>query len=60
MTGLPVRMIHGNVLVGEGSARAALYRIECVSYPFLSTADKRGWLRRLARPHLRGPGRRDA
>ncbi len=45
---LPLRMVHRNVLVGHGSARAALYRLDCVSYPFLSTADKRGWLRRLA------------
>ena len=42
-------MVHRNLLVGHGSARAALYRLDCVSYPFLSTADKRGWLRRLAR-----------
>jgi hypothetical protein len=27
MTGFPVRMVHGNVLVGHGSARAALYRV---------------------------------
>ena len=49
MTRLPIRMIHDNVLIGRGPARAALYRLDCVSYPFLSTADKRGWLRRLAR-----------
>jgi hypothetical protein len=49
MTGLPLRMVHRNLLVGHGTARAALFRLDCVSYPFLSTADKRGWLRRLAR-----------
>lgn len=49
MSGLPVRMVHRNVLVGAGADRAALYRLECVSYPFLSTADKRNWLRRVAR-----------
>lgn len=49
MTGLPLRMVHGNLLVGHGPARAALYRVDCVSYPFLSAGDKRAWLRRLAR-----------
>ena len=51
MTGLPLRMVHGNLLVGHGSARAALYRLDCVSYPFLSTGGQarrgcaawRGW-----------------
>ena len=49
MSGLPVRMVHRNLLVGAGADRAAVYRLECVSYPFLPTADKRAWLRRLAR-----------
>jgi hypothetical protein len=49
MTALPFRMAHRNLLVGHGSARTALYRLDCVSYPFLSTGDKRAWLRRLAR-----------
>ena len=37
------------MLVGHGEARAALFRLETVSYPFLAAADKREWLRRLAR-----------
>ena len=49
MTGLPLRYVHENILVGHGDARAALFRVGTVSYPFLSVADKREWLRRLAR-----------
>jgi hypothetical protein len=45
----PLRYLHQNILVGHGDARAALFRAETVSYPFLAVADKREWLRRLAR-----------
>src|SRR3954453_7896477 len=47
MTRFPLRYSHQNILVGEGDARAALFRVDTVSYPFLATADKRDWLRRL-------------
>lgn len=49
MTRFPLRYAHQNILVGEGDARAALFRVDSVSYPFLAAADKREWLRRLAR-----------
>ena len=49
MTRFPLRYAHQNILVGHGDARAALFRVDTVSYPFLATADKREWLRRLAR-----------
>ena len=49
MTRLPLRYVHQNILVGHGDARAALFRVQTASYPFLSVADKREWLRRLAR-----------
>src|SRR5215208_4254735 len=49
MTGFPLRYVHQNVLVGRGEARAALFRVETVSYPFLAAAEKRAWLGRLAR-----------
>ena len=49
MTGFPLRYVHQNILVGQGEARAALFRVDTVSYPFLAAADKREWLRRLAR-----------
>ena len=49
MTRFPLRYAHQNILVGHGEARAALFRVETVSYPFLAAADKLKWLRRLAR-----------
>ena len=49
MSGLPLRYVHQNLLVGRGDARAALYRVPAISYPFMPAADKRDWLRRLAR-----------
>jgi hypothetical protein len=49
VTRFPLRYVHQNILVGHGDARAALFRVETVSYPFLATAEKRAWLRRLAR-----------
>src|SRR4051794_26262589 len=49
MTAFPLRFVHQNVLVGTGAERAALYRLETVSYPFMSVAQQREWLGRLAR-----------
>src|SRR3954468_18297803 len=49
MSRFPLRYAHQNILVGQGDARAALFRVDTVSYPFLAAADKREWLRRLAR-----------
>ena len=49
MSAFPLRYVHQNILVGRGDARAALFRVDTVSYPFLAAADKREWLRRLAR-----------
>src|SRR6476646_7031382 len=49
MTRFPLRYAHQNILVGHGDDRAALFRVDTVSYPFLAVADKREWLRRLAR-----------
>jgi hypothetical protein len=49
VNGFPLRYVHQNVLIGHGEARAALYRVDTISYPFLAAADKREWLRRLAR-----------
>jgi hypothetical protein len=49
MTRFPLRYAHQNILVGAGDARAALFRVDTVSYPFLAVAGKREWLRRLAR-----------
>src|SRR4051794_35678132 len=49
MSRFPLRYAHQNILVGDGDARAALFRVDTVSYPFLAAADKRNWLQRLAR-----------
>ena len=49
MTRFPLRYAHQNILVGHGETRAALFRVDAVSYPFLAAADKRDWLGRLAR-----------
>ena len=49
MSAFPLRYAHQNVLFGEADARAALYRVSCISYPFMPAADKREWLGRLAR-----------
>jgi len=49
VNGFPLRYVHQNILVGDGDARAALFRVDTVSYPFLAASDKREWLRRLAR-----------
>jgi len=45
----PLRYAYGNVLFGPGEERAALYRIDTVSYPFLPEREKEAWLARLAR-----------
>ena len=49
MSRFPLRYAHQNIVVGHGEARAALFRVDTGSYPFLAVADKREWLRRLAR-----------
>src|SRR3954471_12758524 len=49
MSGFPLRYLHRNVLVGGGLERAALYRLQTISYPFMSGAQQREWLGRLAR-----------
>jgi hypothetical protein len=49
MTNHPLTYIHGNLLFGADGTTAALYRVDTVSYPFLSTETKRDWLGRLAR-----------
>lgn len=54
MTGFPLRYLHQNILVGHGDARAALYRVPTVSYPFLAVADKRERMARLRALCVRG------
>lgn len=49
MNAFPLRFAHQNLLVGNGDTHAGLYRVGCISYPFMATADKREWLGRLAR-----------
>jgi hypothetical protein len=49
VSSFPLRYAHQNVLVGHGDTHAGLYRVGCISYPFMATADKRAWLARLAR-----------
>jgi hypothetical protein len=49
VNGFPLRYVHQNLLIGHGESYAALYRVDTVSYPFLAAADKREWLRRMAR-----------
>jgi hypothetical protein len=49
VNGFPLRYVHQNLLIGHGEAYAALYRVDTISYPFLAAADKREWLRRMAR-----------
>lgn len=44
----PLRWADANLLFGEGGSVCGLYRVECVSYPYLSDRDKRLWLDRLA------------
>lgn len=45
----PLRYVHGNVLVGSGPDRAALYRVNPISYPFLPDDAKEAWRSRLER-----------
>jgi len=49
MSSLPLRYAHGNVLFGRGDERVALFRLETVSYPFLSERMKTLWFMRLAK-----------
>jgi hypothetical protein len=44
----PIEYAHQNLLIGSNNY-AGLYRLNTVSYPFLSSSDKRTWLSRLAR-----------
>ncbi|HEX6490487.1 MAG TPA: ATP-binding protein [Gaiellaceae bacterium] len=48
MTGFPLRYVEGNLLVGPREERAALYRLETVSYRYLPRRDKELWFSRLA------------
>ena len=48
MTDFPLRYAHGNVLIGQSGERAALYRLDTVSYRFLPRRDKELWFGRLA------------
>jgi hypothetical protein len=49
VTRFPLRYARGNLLFGRGDERAALYRLETVSYPYLPAADKWTLLRRCER-----------
>lgn len=44
----PVRDIHSNILVGHDDSRAALFRVQTVSYPHRSTEEQEEWWSRLA------------
>jgi hypothetical protein len=44
----PLKAAFGNVLIGPDGTAAALYRVQTVSYPFLSDRDKRDLLSGLA------------
>lgn len=44
----PVRDIHGNILIGHDDSRAAVYRVQTVSYPHRSVEDQEEWWSRLA------------
>ena len=57
MSRFPLRYAHLNILVGRGDDRAALFRLDTVSYPFLAEADKRDWLRLRVRARRRSCGR---
>jgi hypothetical protein len=41
----PLRYAHGNILVGRGAERGAIYRVNPISYPYLR--DKGSWASRL-------------
>lgn len=45
----PLRWAYGNLLFGHRDERAALYRIDTISYPFLPEREKEVWLARLVR-----------
>src|SRR3954470_24659486 len=44
----PVRDIHSNILIGHDDSRAAVYRVDTVSYPHRSLEDQEEWWSRLA------------
>lgn len=44
----PVRDIHANILIGHDDSRAAVYRVQTVSYPHRSVEDQEEWWSRLA------------
>lgn len=46
---LPLRYAYRNLLLGHSGEAAALYRVGCVDYPFLPSADKWTLLRRTER-----------
>ena len=48
VTDFPLRYAHGNVLIGQSGERAALYRLDTVSYRFPPRRDKELWFGRLA------------
>jgi hypothetical protein len=47
--GIALRYAHGNMLVGRGDDRAALYRLAMTAYPYLPTSGKWALQRRLQR-----------
>ncbi len=49
MTAFALRYARGNLLLGRGGERVALYRLPTVSYPFLAVAGKWALLHRLER-----------
>ena len=55
MSAFSLRYAHQNILFGRGDERAALYRLDTVSYPFLPDRDKLAWLGRLAIRRPRRP-----
>jgi hypothetical protein len=48
VTRFPLRYAHGNLLIGQREERAALYRLDTVSYRYLPRRDKELWFNRLA------------
>ncbi len=49
MSGFSLRYAHGNVLIGHGEDRAALYRLAMTAYPYLSNGGKWALQRSLQR-----------
>ena len=48
MSRFPLWHAEENILFGLNSTRAALFRVDTISYHYLSLPDKRAWLTRLA------------